>query len=188
MIKVRIAVSALLDKFEYVNCLETGTIRSYDEKHESTRHISEIIGNRGKLKSIDVEEKSINISKDICKNADNVEWILSDSIKYLKNDNDKYHFVLLDSVNNPDHILEEFKLVANRIEIGGCIMVDDAGIDVNHNVIDSKDLHTPKKGVGVNAFLIENDINFSVFEHGRLGNQLLIEVNEENSIKLKGIL
>jgi len=39
MIRVRQEVEKLKNEFEYLNCLETGTIRSFDEKHESTRSL-----------------------------------------------------------------------------------------------------------------------------------------------------
>ena len=90
MIRVKEELAKLVNKFDFINCIDTGTIRTYTEKHESTRHISELVGEKGNLKSVDIEQKSLDISKDICKNAANVEWILSDSIEYLKKDNDKY--------------------------------------------------------------------------------------------------
>jgi predicted O-methyltransferase YrrM len=147
VIGLRNVVKSLFDKFDYLNGLETGTIRSYDEKHESTRHISEVLQSNGRLKSIDNNENSIKISQDICNNAENVEWILSDSIEYLSKDEDKYHFVFLDSVNDRDHIFEEFKLVFDRVHDGGVIIVDDSGVNM-------PSYNPAEKGLKVFDFLI----------------------------------
>jgi len=95
---------------EYINALETGTIRSYNERHESTRWLGENIKN-GKIISVDIEPKSIEISKDICKHLNNIVWIQGDSLDVLKKQPENhFDFILLDSVNDKEHIFEEFKL------------------------------------------------------------------------------
>ena len=179
MIQVRNNLNSLKNQFKFLNCLETGTIRSYKEKHESTRHISQIVKENGKLKSIDIELESIKISKDICKNVNNVEWILSDSIEYLKNDTDTYQFVFLDSVNDSDHIFEEFKLICKRVSPNGIIMVDDAGVN-----IDKTEDSTPAvKGVKINNFLKEKNINYEIVRGGH-GTQILLKMTKENIEKI----
>ena len=142
--------------------LETGTIRSYDEKHESTRHISQILGKGGDLISIDISPESIRISRDICKNAENVEWVLSDSLSYLqKHCPDPLHFVLLDSVNDPETIFSEFALIAPNMALNGIVMVDDAGIRSDGGEVDN----TPaRKGHLVWRFLKECGAGFDVLE------------------------
>lgn len=112
---------------EYVHsesvCLETGTIRSYDEKHESTRIIGECCKS---LLSIDNEIKSIKISKDICSNLSTVTWVHGDSLECMSELRGReYDFILLDSVNDPEHIYEEYLLALKLIKIGGVIMIDD---------------------------------------------------------------
>ena len=47
---------------DYINALETGTIRTYTEKHESTRWLGESI-KKGHIISIDIESKHIKVSK-----------------------------------------------------------------------------------------------------------------------------
>jgi predicted O-methyltransferase YrrM len=183
MIQVRNTITKLKNDFTYLNCVETGTIRSYKEKHESTRHISEIIKENGKLKSIDCNPESIKISKDICKNANNVEWILKDSIEYLKNDKDTYQFVLLDSVNDKDHIFEEFKLIIKRISTNGILMVDDAGITPNK----IKDASLAVKGIKVSEFLDENNISYDIIAGGHC-NQLLLKLTPTNKEKINFLL
>lgn len=136
MVNVVNAIKELLGKFDYVHAIETGTIRSYDERHESTRHISKTLGNRGNLTSIDISEKSIKISKDICKNASNVEWVLSDSIEYLNKlpESAQFHFALLDSKNDERFIWTEFKAIAPHLVEDAILIVDDAGLKADGRV------------------------------------------------------
>jgi len=185
MIRVKKELSKLVNEFDFLNCLETGTIRTYTEKHESTRHISNLIGAKGSLKSIDIEQKSIDISKDICDNAVNVEWILSDSIEYLKNDDDEYHFVFLDSVNDPEHIFEEFKLVSKRIHVDGILMIDDAGVGLDKQPLKNDWVYAPRKAVQVNEFLSSVDIDYEIVVGGHAGNQLLLKLTQDNAQKIK---
>ena len=188
MLEVKKQIQKLSKEFNFLNCLETGTIRTYTERHESTRHISEVIGINGTLKSIDIDPKSIMISQTICNNAKNVEWVLSDSIEYLKIDKDIYHFVLLDSVNDPAHIFKEFKLVAKKMYLNGVVMVDDAGVDFNKVPLQSRSSHRPIKGLDVNSFLLENDFDYSIVRGGHAGNQLFIKMDENNLAKINELL
>ena len=116
---------------KFINALETGTIRSYKEKDKSTKWLGESIKN-GKIISIDINPKSIEISKNIFKNLKNIVWIQGDSLDVLKKQQENhFDFILLDSVNNKDHIFEEFKLALKLIKINGIIMIDDFGINLN---------------------------------------------------------
>ena len=181
MRRVREEVEGLKKKFNYLNCLETGTIRTYTEKHESTRHISEVIGLDGHLKSLDIEPKHIAVSKDICKNRDNITWIECDSHDYLSKDTDKYHFVLLDSVNDPDFIMKEFRLIAKRVHDGGSIMVDDAGTDMGGNYTPNpNERFQAKKGWAVWDWCKANDVDSHIVLGGH-STQVLIPITEKNS-------
>ena len=188
MKQVRNQVASLLNQFDFLNCLETGTIRTFTEKHESTRHISEIIGKRGRLKSLDITPAHIKISKEICKNAQNVEWILTDSVEYLKKDRDKYHFVLLDSANSAELIFEEFTNIVDRIHTGGVLMVDDAGIGFNkERLFSSYSGHKPKKGLLVNEFLLKQGAQYSIVKGGggyHGSTQLRLKLTPENRKKI----
>lgn len=145
-----------------IQALETGTIRSYHEQHESTRHISEALGNRGRLVSVDMSPDSIRISKDICRNARNVEWILSDSLSYLKQGAGKqFHFVLLDSANLADVIFDEFTLVAPMMVENGILMVDDAGISLDKRGFDGTGA---QKGHKVWQFLRDCGATYDILE------------------------
>lgn len=111
-----------------ISAVETGTIRSYSEKHESTRHIAQTLGDKGKLTSIDICPKSIELSKKICESLDNITWIQSDATEYLLKTQEKYDFVLLDSKNCAQTIWNEFKAVLPKLNPGAIVIIDDAGI------------------------------------------------------------
>ncbi len=180
MIRVRLEIERLKTKFKYLNCIETGTIRSFHEKHESTRHISEVISNSGHLKSLDIESKHIEISKKICEGLSNIEWIECDSIEYLSKDTDKYHFVLLDSVNDPNHIMAEFRLIANRVHVGGSIMIDDAGVDMEGNYTPNpENINQAKKGWVVWDWCKANGVDSTIIMGGH-STQILIPITENN--------
>ncbi len=167
-------------KCEEINALETGTIRSYNERHESTRWLGENIQN-GHIISIDIEPKSIEISKDICKHLNNITWIQGDSLDVLKTQPENhFDFILLDSVNNKDHIFEEFKIALKLIKLGGIIMIDDFGVDKKGTVPD----HTQPlavKGVKVYDELVKHNFKKELYLHqSRKGVQgIILSVNEE---------
>lgn len=172
-------IEKLKTQFDFIYALETGTIRSFDEKHESTKHISNTLGQKGKLISVDLSEKAINISKQICKNAENVNWILQDSIDYLnKLDKEIYEFVLLDSVNKSEHIFKEFQLVFSHVNKNGIIVIDDAGIKIDGS---AKDVEVKaEKGHLVWEFLKYCNIDFEVKMTPKgHGTQLILELNYE---------
>jgi predicted O-methyltransferase YrrM len=183
MKEVRIKLQSLMAIFDYLKCLETGTIRSYHEKHESTRHISEVLGDKGKLISVDLNPDAIKISKDICKKSTNVEWVLMHSHDFLKDDNNEYQFVLLDSVNRAEDVWKEFELVAKRVSLNGVIMVDDAGVDLNKN----EDSTPAKKGIKINSFLKENGFDYSIVRGGH-GTQIYLKMTKENKEKIDNLL
>jgi predicted O-methyltransferase YrrM len=142
---------------DYITALETGTIRTYTEKHESTRWLGESI-KKGHIISIDIEPKHIEVSKQICKHLNNIEWIQGDSLKVLKEQEEsKFDFILLDSVNNKDHIFEEFKLALKLIKLGGIIMIDDFGVGIDSKLPD-KSQREAVKGIKVFNVLKENNL------------------------------
>lgn len=175
MSNLRKAISRLKNQFNGdLKCIETGTIRSYTEKHNSTLHISEALGNRGFLISVDIDPKSIEISKNICKKIMNVKWICLDSIKYLEENQDIFHFAFLDTKNDKDHIFEEFKLIVPKMVVGGIIIVDDAGVDISGNI----DITDAEKGYEITKFLKSlGYVNFVCSSPH--GTQLWIDISKE---------
>lgn len=159
---------------EPIQALETGTIRSYHEKHESSRIIGENI--KGKLLSIDNSEQSIKVAKDICKHLNNIEWRLGDSLQVLKTlPENNYDLILLDSVNEPNHIFEEFKIALTLIKPGGTIMIDDFGVSTTGNIPD-KTQPQAKKGVKIYTQLKEKGhLNKLVLHQSKKGVQGIVE-------------
>ena len=183
MQKVVDSIGELLKIFPHVKALETGTIRSFTEKHESTKHIAKTLGEKGDLISIDSSQKAIEISKKICNGLNNIKWVNSNSIDYLKSlNNEVYHFVLLDSANNPEIIWNEFELVAPRMITNSILMVDDAGITKEGK----KDATGAKKG-----YLVWDKLSKVVpikIVSSPHGTQLKIVFNKKNKNKILGRL
>jgi len=167
---------------EDLKCIETGTIRSYAEKHNSTLHISQALGNRGNLVSVDIAPKSIQISKDICKDCSNITWIHSDSLVYLKEQKKTFHFAFLDSVNDRDHIFEEFKLILPYMIPNGIIIVDDAGVDLTG--AERVDI-LPEKGRKISEFLLSLGYKDFIRYSATNRTQLWIDLKEHPDIKLQ---
>ncbi len=170
---------------QQIDAIETGTIRSFHEKHFSTYHISCALGNRASLISVDISADSIRISRQVCHGSRNVEFVHSDSIKYLKALKDiRFHFALLDSVNDKNHILEEFRLIAPMMVEGGILIVDDAGITRDGCRIDT--CVAAQKGHLIWEFLrtcgVRSVVLETTFGHGT---QLKIAMTRENLAKIE---
>ena len=176
MINLIKALNELKDRFDgMLSCIETGTIRSYDEHHDSTLHISKALGDKGCLTSVDINPKSIEISMHICKEATNVEWVCSDSLEYLKEiQNKKFHFAFLDTKNDSDFIFEEFNLVFPKIIVGGIIIVDDAGVNYDGDAILTVE---QKKGHKI-AKLLKSLGCTNFVRYSPHGTQLWIDITE----------
>lgn len=179
------AVDEVKSRFtEPLVCLETGTIRSYEENHRSTLRIAERLGERGRLVSVDISPDSIRVSRDLCQGLSNIQWIESDSLTFLKSlKGPLLHFAFLDSVNDASVILEEFRLTVRLMVPGGTIMVDDAGILTGGR---GRDLGSSAvKGHGVYELLRTREVPFKVLPTVWFhGNQLKIEVSSEVQAKI----
>jgi len=168
-----------------INAIETGTIRSFHEKHFTTYHISCALGNRGSLTSVDVSADSIRISRQVCHNSGNIKFVHSDSIKYLKALRDiTFHFALLGSVNDKNYIFEEFRLIVPLMAEGGILIVDDAGITRDGCRIDTS--VAAQKGHVIWEFLRTCGVRPAVLEttFGH-GTQLKIAMTRENLAKIE---
>ena len=173
---------------EQICCIETGTIRSYDEKHESTRHIADTLGSRGHLISVDISPDSIRISKDICKGRTNIKWVLASSTDYIKSlQNERFHFAFLDSANDKDLIFSEFTLLIPHMAEDSIVIIDDAGMTLNGQRQDR--LVLGEKGHRVGEFLATHGVPFEVLlttaEHGT---QLRIDLNDSNRKRIEQAL
>jgi hypothetical protein len=170
------AVEELKKRFpnEQLKCLETGTLRNPNHNHSSTLHISNTLGDKGTLISIDMNPEAIKVSKEVCKHNTNVEWVLSDSLDYLVNSKDKFHFVFLDSVNCKETIFKEFKSVMPYMLTGGILIVDDAAVHMDGGVNTKT---TREKGHKITAFLMSLGISGFIVE-SPIGTQLWIDITE----------
>jgi len=105
--------------------IETGTIRNHHETSRSTIKMAEYLKGIGNLISVDLNQSHINISKEVCKGYDNIEWVQSDSLIFLKAFKGEVDLCYLDSVNDKDHIYNEFVLSLPILKDGGVIIIDD---------------------------------------------------------------
>jgi predicted O-methyltransferase YrrM len=170
-------IRSLLKNIQNASVVETGTIRSYNEKHESTRILGE--STTGQVISIDNSEDSIRISKDICKNLKNISWILGDSIDVLKSlPKTSYDFILLDSMNDKNHIYAEFLIAIHLIKVDGTIMIDDFGVSSNGSIPD-KTQRSAEKGVKVYQEIVDRDLTkYLTLHQSKKGVQGIIKIDE----------
>lgn len=184
MVHVRAAVEELVARFSTpLLVVETGTIRSFDEEHESTRHIGEALADRGRLVSIDLSPEAIEVSRQLCRHLDNVEWVLSDSTTYLAGLGGPVHFALLDSANDSGLIFEEFRRIAPKMAQGGIVMVDDAGLRSPFRGVTYRT--GAVKGHRVARFLESVGADYRVLRTPRgHGTQLRIDLAEDNAARV----
>ena len=168
---------------DQLRAIETGTIRSYNEKHESTKHISNTLGNRGTLISIDISPKALAISKSICARCKNITWVQSDSIKYLNQVQGDFDFVFLDSKNNAQTIWEEFCAIIPKIKPDGILIIDDAGIKSNGEKIDNS---VPAKKAHLVWSKLKDIIPIKILKSAH-GTQLRIDLSEKTLNKIKNM-
>ena len=168
MVYVIESVEELKSQFpgEQLRCLEIGTIRSYDENHESTRRIGEALGSRGSLFSVDISDLSLAVSRDICRGLTNITWIKQDSIEFLdehRTSGEKFHFIFLDGVNDSYYTYQEFSRALNLLEKNGIIIVDDAGVAINGHIPDNTHPNA-RKGVDIYSHLPNLELDFLVLQ------------------------
>lgn len=146
----------LKNKFGTINCLETGTIRNTANEYRegdgwSTWHIAKWIKhNGGNFMSIDlytgVADRFLR-QKGL---QDYVKLVQKDSLQAIAAVTVPLHFVLLDSANDADLILDEFRLVEPKVVKGGIVVIDDVIMDDIHVVKGHKVVpYARKKGYGV---------------------------------------
>lgn len=162
------ALEELLARYreEKLRCLEIGTIRSYEEGHESTKHIGQTLGSQGTLWSVDNSKKSIAIARVICQGRTNIIWFHRDSIEFLKEcvlKGEQFHFIFLDGVNDAYHTDQEFNLALQLIVAGGIIMVDDAGVGMDGHIPDKTHL-SARKGIDIYHHLPGLGLDFRLLQ------------------------
>jgi hypothetical protein len=152
-----------------VTCVETGTIRSVEERHFGTYHMARAAGSNGTVLSVDRERRAIEVSKRVCLGLRNIQWFEQDSLSFIDGlEDNSVHFALLDSVNDPAHIFAEYQRILPKMHPRGVIIVDDAGIAIGGELVD--DSVAAKKGHDVWKHLTAEGKEFEVlmtpFGHG----------------------
>lgn len=121
----------IIQRFDKPVIIETGCIRNLNEGTESTLTISSILKDKGKFYSFELFPEHIAICKELCgDNNKYINYVQGDSVENLrKMVEDKtlsrIDMAFFDSVNNGDHIMQEFKTVENLFQPGALAIVDD---------------------------------------------------------------
>lgn len=80
----------------------------------------------GKLVTIDYLNEAIENCKSITsKYAEHIDYVVNDSVEYLKGFSEKIDLLYLDSCDDPNHILNELKAVYGNLKDDSIILIDD---------------------------------------------------------------
>ena len=98
---------------------------------------------------------------------------------------DYYDIIYLDSINNMNHIFEEFKISLKLISLGGFIIVNNLGLDVNLNIQDMLNKES-EKGITIFMNLKKyNLLNYLKFYKTLNGYQGYIHITDNKIKNLK---
>ena len=94
----------------------------------------------GSLTTCDKEKKNINIAKKFVKeNINYVNFIVDDSLNFLKSFDKKIDFLYLDSLDGQfkeasEHQLNEIKISKDKLNINSLVLLDDKGSKTNLSI------------------------------------------------------
>ena len=111
--------------------LETGCIRMLDEGTESTLTIASTLQGAGRFLTFELRPEHIEICRQLCGDLNShIEYVEGDSVVNLQRmvasgDLQRVDFAFLDSMNNGDHIWNEFQALENSFAPGSILVCDD---------------------------------------------------------------
>jgi len=111
--------------------LETGCIRNLNEGTDSTYIISSTVKDKGNFYTFELEPEHIAICKELCSDYNQyINYVQGDSVAGMKRlvgsgELKSIDFAFLDSVNDGDHIWNEFKVIEDYMKEGSYLIVDD---------------------------------------------------------------
>ncbi len=94
----------------------------------------------GNLTTCDIEKKNIkNAKKFVKSNIEFVDFVIDDSLNFLKSFSKKIDFLYLDSLDGQykgasNHQLEEIKLAKDKLNLNSLILLDDKGSKTNLSI------------------------------------------------------
>jgi hypothetical protein len=120
----------------WIRIVETGTARSTDESYHELDGWSTLTlarcctlygGTASFLYSIDINPEHIKASKEIVPKElhPHVRWLLGNSLSKLRLVRPRIDLLYLDSADDPDHILKEFKAARSRLRSWTMVVIDD---------------------------------------------------------------
>lgn len=129
-----------LNKNNGKNILETGTLRMRDDWGGgcSTLIFAEWCKlNAGKLKTVDIKQENLLVAQNVTRDfAQYIEYIHSDSIRYLEKAEEEIDLLYLDSFDcscDPketnelpqNHQLSEYQAAKKNLKVGSLVLLDD---------------------------------------------------------------
>ena len=121
----------LLETVPHPTVIETGCIRDANEGTESTLTIASTLMGRGQFYTFEISPEHIAVCQKLCEGYNqHINYIEGDSVDNLakmveENIIDTIHFAFFDSVNDSDHIFNEFKTVEGLFKENSIVIADD---------------------------------------------------------------
>ncbi len=117
-----------------INIVETGTIRNPTESPDGWATLAWIHWanfTNSRIWTVDISSDHIQTCRNITKNNSKIEYVVSDSVKFLQDFPEKIHLLYLDSYDFDEthecyqHQLNEIKAAMDKLESGAIIVSDD---------------------------------------------------------------
>ena len=111
--------------------IETGCIRDANEGTESTLTIASTLNSHGKFYTFEICKEHIRICQSVCHDYNEyINYVEGDAIANLRamvgaKVLDTIHLALFDSVNDGDHIWNEFKTCEKVFKTNSIVIIDD---------------------------------------------------------------
>ena len=129
-------LNMVLSEFPEPTLIETGCIRTPNNKAGSTLTISKLLSQFdpkgcGRFYTFDINPEHIAICKDVCRDYnDYITYVEGDSVENLRmlvgdKTTDVIHFAFLDSANEGDQIWREFRTIEALFPKKSIVIVDD---------------------------------------------------------------
>lgn len=125
------AVELIGRRFPEPVCVETGCIRDPEEGTDSTLVMAAALRSRGRLYTFELDPAHMATCREVCRAYDSgIEYVLGDAkeeIRRLREDGTlrTVHLAFLDSAEDPDQIMEEFRALEDLFVPGSLLIVDD---------------------------------------------------------------
>jgi hypothetical protein len=167
-----------IHRFKPVTIVETGTARSY-QGMQGDGWSTVAFGwwaekTKGRVFSVDISKENIEVSRNVADlYKENITWVIDDSVKTLKNFNQKIDVLYLDSFDShagqekeaQEHQLAEIKAAMPHLHEKSLVLLDDIGDDLKGGKGELSITYLKRKG-------------FTVIQHDKKNKQVLMKKSE----------